>query len=332
VLNERLKGFGPDDADHILSLTICEPAMGSAAFINEMCDQLAHEYLRLKQEQTGRIIEPGRYEDELRRTKHFIATRNVYGVDLNPTAVELGGLSLWLGSMHRLLVRKGEGPEPDRYRVGAVPWFGLRLRAGNSLIGARRAVWTSEQLRDGEHFGKYSSNPRPLRPGEARRENEIYHFLVWDEDMTPAFRDRLMRQFWPNECKSGDHWNSKQVKKKWSEADIAAGLAISSAIWVVAGLRPRSRLSAGAHSVRRQCLASARRWRRGTETWTDTGPAGRDTPDAGKKIGSLPALEAHHGRMVRLLFLADRECEGFAQPGGMAGCIKNLNRHRSRHS
>ena len=49
VLSERLKGFGPEDADRLLTLTICEPAMGSAAFINEMCDQLANEYLRLKQ-------------------------------------------------------------------------------------------------------------------------------------------------------------------------------------------------------------------------------------------------------------------------------------------
>jgi hypothetical protein len=230
VLNERLKGFGPKDADHILSLTICEPAMGSAAFINEMCDQLAHEYLRLKQAQTGLIIEPGRYEDELRRTKHFIATRNVYGVDLNPTAVELGGLSLWLGSMHRLLVRKGEGAEPDRYRVGAVPWFGMRLRAGNSLIGARRAVWTSDQLRDGEHLGKDAAAPRTLKAGEPRQDNEIYHFLVWGQDMVPACRDKLMKQFWPNECKMGSDWNSKQVRKKWSEIEIVAGKAISGTI------------------------------------------------------------------------------------------------------
>lgn len=230
VLNERLKGFVPEDADRILSLTICEPAMGSAAFINEMCDQLAHEYLRLKQAQSRLIIEPGRYEDELRRTKHYIATRNVYGVDLNPTAVELGGLSLWLGSMHRLLVRKGEGAEPDRYRVGAVPWFGLRLRAGNSLIGARRAVWTSDQLRDGEHFGKSAAAPRTLKPGEPRQDNEIYHFLVWNEDMAPAYRNKLMKQFWPNECKAGNDWNSKQVRKKWSEAEITASKGISRTI------------------------------------------------------------------------------------------------------
>ncbi len=96
-------------------------------------------------------IEPSRYHDELNRVKHFIATRNIYGVDLNETAVELGQLSLWLGSIHRLLTHKSESGGRDTYQSGATPWFGLRLRCGNSLIGARRAVWTKEQLARGEH-------------------------------------------------------------------------------------------------------------------------------------------------------------------------------------
>ncbi|QDV25309.1 hypothetical protein [Aureliella helgolandensis] len=104
--------------------------------------------------ETGTVpttIEPARFGDELRRVKHYIATNNIYGVDLNETAVELGQLSLWLGSIHRLLVKEGENGGRDIYQSGATPWFGLRLRCGNSLIGARRAVWTTEQLRRGEH-------------------------------------------------------------------------------------------------------------------------------------------------------------------------------------
>jgi hypothetical protein len=305
VLNERLKGFGPEDADRILSLTICEPAMGSAAFINEMCDQLAHEYLRLKQAQTGLIIEPGRYEDELRRTKHYIATRNVYGVDLNPTAVELGGLSLWLGSMHRLLVRKGEGAEPDRYRVGAVPWFGLRLRAGNSLIGARRAVWTSDQLRDGEHVGKIAAAPRALKPGEPRQDNEIYHFLVWNEDMAPAYRDKLMKQFWPNECKAGNDWNSKQVRKRWSEAEIAAGKAISRTIDDLWARYARDRANA---LERTSCTATV---------WPD--PAGSDEalkagPTLQQQEEIRQTLETSSGAFQRLKLIMDTWCAFYFWP------------------
>ena len=59
--------------------------------------------------------------------KASIALHQVYGVDLNATAVELAEISLWLDTMVSGL---------------QAPWFGLRLRRGNSLIGARRAVYT----------------------------------------------------------------------------------------------------------------------------------------------------------------------------------------------
>jgi hypothetical protein len=226
ALRELLKDFGPDDADRILNLAICEPAMGSGAFLNEATGQLAQRYLELKQKQLDRTIEPARYLDEWRRVKHYIATRNVYGVDLNETAVELGALSLWLGSIHRLFVKEGENGDQDIHKPGATPWFGLRLRCGNSLIGARRAVWTTTQLAKGVHFGNDSEAPRLLKPGEVRKANEIYHFLVFDEDMAPAHRDSLMRSFWPQECSVAREWRSGQVTSKWFQPELKEALAI----------------------------------------------------------------------------------------------------------
>ncbi len=220
ALRELLKDYGPADADRILDLKICEPAMGSGAFLNEAAEQLAQRYLELKQKQIDQTIEPGRFGDELRRVKHYITTRNVYGVDLNATAVELGALSLWLGSIHRLPVAKGENGGRDRYQPGATPWFGLRLRCGNSLIGARRAVWTSDELRQGKHYGKDSAVPRLLKPGEARAGNEVYQFLVFDEDMVPTHTDKLMREFWPERCAKAKEWLAKQVKRKWDGEEI----------------------------------------------------------------------------------------------------------------
>ena len=79
ALRELLKDYGPEDADHILELTICEPAMGSGAFLNEAAEQLAAKYLELKQKQVRKTIDPAEYQNELRRVKHYITTRNVYG-------------------------------------------------------------------------------------------------------------------------------------------------------------------------------------------------------------------------------------------------------------
>lgn len=226
ALRELLKDFGPNDADLILKLKICEPAMGSGAFLNEASGQLAQRYLDLKQKQLNKTIEASRFLDEWRRVKHYIATRNVYGVDLNETAIELGALSLWLGSIHRLFVAAGKNGDPDIHKPGSTPWFGLRLRCGNSLIGARRAVWTTTQLADGNHYGKDSEVPRLLKPGEKRKENEIYHFLVFDEDMVPAHRDSLMRSFWSHECAVAREWRSEQVTSKWFQPELHEALAI----------------------------------------------------------------------------------------------------------
>ena len=305
VLAERLAGFTPADADRILTLTVCEPAMGSAAFINAMCDALAHEYLRLKQAQIGQVIEPGRYDDELRRVKHYIATRNVYGVDLNPTAVALGGLSLWLGSMHRLLVRKGDGPQPDVYRTGAVPWFGLRLRVGNSLIGARRAVWTSEQLRLGQYYGKNAATPRMLRPGEARGPGEIYHFLVWSEDMLPAYRDQQMKAFWADVCALGTNWIKKQVRVRWSTEDIDAALAISAGIDALWARYAEQRAAALEGTA---CTATV---------WplpSDANEARRSGPSLEEQEETRCKLEATSGPFQRLQLIMDTWCALYFWP------------------
>ena len=309
ALRELLKDFTPDDADRILALKICESAMGSGAFLNEATSQLAHRYLELKQKQLGQSIDPAQYGDEHRRVMHYLATRNVYGVDLNATAVELGALSLWLGSIHRLELRAASSGSvspspslpisPSLYQSGATPWFGLRLRCGNSLIGARRAVWTSEQLKQGQHVGKDGAVPRLLKPGEARADNEVYHFLVFDEEMVPASGDKLMKQFWPERVGVAKTWLVKQVKPKWKADEIKDALAVCDLIdehW----LRYAER--------REQAL-------RETECTATVWPTPSDSPEANQPGPSLETqerikaeLEAASGSFQRLKLVLDTWC------------------------
>jgi hypothetical protein len=305
ALKERLKNFGPELADEILNLKICEPAMGSAAFLVEAIDQLAREYLRLKQAQLGLSIDPSDYEDELRRVKHYIAVHNVYGVDLNPTAVELGALSLWLASMHHIKVKTGENGNPDQYRPGATPWFGLRLRAGNSLIGARRAVWTEQQLITGAFYGKDAEAPRQLKPGEDRKTGEIYHFLVWDEDMAPAANDALMKQYWPTECEAIKEWRNHQVKKRWSPEEIAHARSLCQridtlwqdyAVHRVKGLKDS------------ECTATV--W----PTPTDSLQAIHPSPSLAQQERIKANLEAESGAFQRLKLLMDNWCSFYFWP------------------
>ncbi|MGW4299113.1 hypothetical protein ACWEHT_04985 [Streptomyces sp. NPDC004646] len=118
-------------ASELLKYRICEPALGSGAFLNEAINQVAEEYLRRRQDELGRSIPTAQALTEKQKVKAYIALHNAYGVDLNQTGVELAEVSLWLNTMHPGM---------------RAPWFGLHLRRGNSLIGGRRAVYSAEDV------------------------------------------------------------------------------------------------------------------------------------------------------------------------------------------
>ena len=119
-------------AEEILHLTVCEPALGSGAFAIEAVRQLAEQYLSRRERELGRRVDPEERPKELAKVKAYLALHQVYGVDLNATAVELAEVSLWLDTMVEGLL---------------APWFGLRLRRGNSLVGARRALYPESKLK-----------------------------------------------------------------------------------------------------------------------------------------------------------------------------------------
>lgn len=107
----------PDD---MLQLKVCDPAMGSGAFLIQACRYLAEAYgqarIAAELDDDGRISQP-----EFAAHKRLVAERCLYGVDLNPMAVELAKVSLWLETLAR-------GKPLD--------FLDAHLRCGNALIGA----------------------------------------------------------------------------------------------------------------------------------------------------------------------------------------------------
>lgn len=179
-------------ADEILELTVCEPAMGSAAFLNEAINQLAEAYISRKEKETGVIIG---YEDrfnELQKVKMYIADRNVYGIDLNPVAVELAEVSLWLNTI---------------YEGGFVPWFGTQLVNGNSLIGARRQVYRIENAQaTSKGMRWYELEPERVPLGKKRMpKKQIYHFLLGDPGMC-NYTDKVIKSLEPENIKKMAKW------------------------------------------------------------------------------------------------------------------------------
>ena len=153
-------------AADVLGVRVCEPALGSGAFANEAVNQLAEAYLERRQKELGQTIDADRLPTERRCVKAWIALHRVYGVDLNATAVELAEVSMWLNVMQPHL---------------AAPWFGLHLRRGNSLIGARRATYDLVALRKAKTL---HSKEVPTDQGLAAvplgtlGTGQVHHFLL----------------------------------------------------------------------------------------------------------------------------------------------------------
>ncbi|GAA0965358.1 class I SAM-dependent DNA methyltransferase [Actinocorallia libanotica] len=145
-------------ASELLRYTICEPALGSGAFLNEAIDQVAEEYLKRRQEETGISLDTSKALDAKQKVKAYIALHNAYGVDLNATGVELAEVSLWLNTMHPGM---------------RAPWFGLHLRRGNSLIGARRRVYEAERIEKERTIGAQTPTKLPFRAAEDGAEQPL---------------------------------------------------------------------------------------------------------------------------------------------------------------
>lgn len=204
-------------ADDILNLKVCEMAVGSAAFLNEAINQLAEAYLRLKQKETGLSLSPDMYGYELQRVKMYIADRNVVGVDLNGTAVELAAVSLWLNTI---------------FEGAFVPWFGMQLHHGNSLIGCKRAYWHTSLLRAQgakDKKARWDGQTPTAFDWEIKQRpaHSVYHWLVPDAGMA-NYSHKNIKKYCKAELAQISAWR-KEFMLPFSADEIELALSLSDA-------------------------------------------------------------------------------------------------------
>ena len=225
-----LKGFvdkleaGEMKAEELLKLKILEPAMGAAAFQNEVINQVAELYLTYRQRELKKHISPHVYQDERQKVKAYIATKNIYGVDLNPTAIELGKLALWLNVMHKDM---------------ETPFFAHRLALGNAVIGAWFKAYDKDELCRKERMKAVNTEwwekaPHLLHISREkgkiiRKPNEIYHFLIPDKNMLAALKITEEKGQYP-ELARGMQARLKDWTKPITENDFLILKKISSKI------------------------------------------------------------------------------------------------------
>ena len=170
LAKEAVEALLKEDASlaRMEEVKILEPAMGSGAFLNAVVDELsarmAKEYekrAKIKREyELEKLTQKGKPQEEIRgllpkveslqwyerKAKDYLMKNSVYGVDLNPTAVELAKVSLWLNCLHE---------------DGNLPFLDLKLRLGNSLVGA----WVDRFFVEGLNLPKwFFPSPEAINP------------------------------------------------------------------------------------------------------------------------------------------------------------------------
>ena len=187
LLREQLDGAERDAREAFLGLKVLDPAMGSGHFLVNAVDHLTdaiilrmqtyhdehpgvlwewnpiqqlvervREDILAEMERQGIRVDPERLNDTAILTR-LVMKRCIYGVDLNPMAVELAKVSLWLHS----------------FTIGApLSFLDHHLRWGNSLVGTD--VRTVEQaLRASEQTQRVSKEARKLAEGRGEAAREV---------------------------------------------------------------------------------------------------------------------------------------------------------------
>lgn len=184
ALAEQLTELERSYPERVLRLRVLDPAMGSSHFLLRACQFLAEEIA------TNPFTDSdhgpgGNGESALAYWKRRVVESCLYGVDLNPLAVELAKLALWL-----------ETVAADR----PLTFLDHHLRHGNSLIGAKVASLRGLREEQGmfeDVFGRELARKLPafLKPlGDIRRSEseslaQVKHkqttFLVFTKAVTP---------------------------------------------------------------------------------------------------------------------------------------------------
>ena len=178
----------PPRPEQILDLRICDPAVGSGAFLVEACRMLGDQLVASWQfHKEVPDLEFG--EDEIVRARRMVARRCLYGVDRNPVAVDLTKLSLRLVTLTR--------DQPFTFVDHAI-------RHGDSLVGlTQRQIeafhWKGdapyfqegfEAMKIREHVEKVATLTKRIRKAEERKTDSDLQ-QPWQAMQIPLNRLRL---------------------------------------------------------------------------------------------------------------------------------------------
>ncbi len=227
----RLRGEDgyPPRPEKILDLKVCDPAMGSGAFLVEACRQLGDALVEAWSFHDV-IPEIPPDEDEVICARRLIAQRCLYGVDKNPVAVDLAKVSLWLITLAK---------------EHSFTFVDHALRHGDSLVGLSRnqieafhwdpdaprfqAGFETMQVR--EHMAKVAELRQQIREADEKVTDwelrDLWNETKFELGKVRLFGDLVLAAFFGSE-----RANEREAMRSKFASEVASGDAESYIIWL----------------------------------------------------------------------------------------------------
>jgi len=161
LVEDRLIKAGDDEharESAILDLKVCDPACGGGTFLLSALDFLGKKLAEVRMGSDSPL------EDDLREARREILQHCIYGVDMNPLAVELAKISLWLRAC---------------VKVKPLNFLDNHIKCGNSLIGLGQKIEISGI--NPNSFKAISGNKSTGIPNENTKLQNMARKIIRDE-------------------------------------------------------------------------------------------------------------------------------------------------------
>jgi len=222
AMQARVQGKkGLEAAEAILSMKVCDPAVGSGHFLIAAAHRMAGRVasFRTGEEQPGESAHRAALRDVIRRC--------LYGIDINPMSAELCKVALWMESM--------EPGKPLSFLDG-------HIVVGNSLIGATPAL-IKQGIPDGA-FDVLEGDDKQVC-SELKRENKKQRsdraggqgFFEFDADSAPAFGPEFAAVSLGEDTsvedigRRADRYRSLKATREFRNAKLAADAWCAAFFW-----------------------------------------------------------------------------------------------------